>query len=125
MRCRASADLTVSSLTAQSCVSSPSIRATDIDFLGSALTIKSGSTYVTSMSASTGNILNIKDIIGVNNILGSGVFFCGNKRALLLYASVRNHIPTTNSTIEPMNLHRPGQHHIIGNRNDGNRRNNY
>ena len=48
----ASTDLIVSSLTTQSYVSSPSVRATDIDFFGSTLTIKSGSTCFTSMSAS-------------------------------------------------------------------------
>ena len=82
----ASTDLIVSSLTAQSYVSSPSVRATDIDFLGTTLTIKNGSTYFASMSASTGikhftytdfnnnNIININHIIGVTNILGSGNF---------------------------------------------------
>jgi hypothetical protein len=55
-------------------------------FLGTTLTIKSGSTYFASMSASTGikhftytdfnnnNIININQIIGVTNILGSGNF---------------------------------------------------
>ena len=49
-----SADLVVSSLTAQTYVSTPTLRATNIEFLDTSLTIKTGSTYFTSMSPSTG-----------------------------------------------------------------------
>ena len=82
----ASTDLVVSSLTAQTHVSTPTLRATNIEFLDTSLTIKTGSTYFTSMSPSTGikhytytdfnnnHIINIRDITGVNNILGSGIF---------------------------------------------------
>jgi len=90
--------LAVSSLTAQSYVSSPSLRATDIDFLGTTLTIKSGSTYFTSMSASTGikhytyqdfnnnYIYNVNEITGINNIIGSGI--CAAARGSYNYRQV-------------------------------------
>ena len=82
----ASTDIIVSSLTAQAYVSSPSVRATDIDFLGTTLTIKNGSTYFASMSASTGitqftytafnnnYIYNVNEITGISSIIGSGIF---------------------------------------------------
>ena len=82
----ASTDLVVSSLTAQTYVSTPTLRATNIEFLDTSLTIKTGSTYFTSMSPSTSirhytytnfnnnDIYNVRNIEGINNILGSGIF---------------------------------------------------
>ena len=49
-----STDLVVASLTTQTYVSTPTLRATNIEFLDTSLTIKTGSTYFTSMSPSTG-----------------------------------------------------------------------
>ncbi|MFM7988445.1 MAG: hypothetical protein ACKPKO_54945, partial [Candidatus Fonsibacter sp.] len=117
-----STNLTMGSITAQTNVVTPVVRTTDIDFSDVAnsgatlLSIKSGTTTLLSMAQTVGikhftysdfnnnYVYNIKEINGIDHILGSGIFAATRGSFMYLQASGSSYMRPTTPTVQGIYL---------------------
>ncbi|MFM7979494.1 MAG: hypothetical protein ACKPKO_09285, partial [Candidatus Fonsibacter sp.] len=113
-----SSTLTLSTLVAQTNVNTPTIRTTNIEFSDVAssgatlLSIKSGTTTFMTMAPTVGikhvtysdfnnnYVYNINEIVGINNIMGSGIFVATRGSFTYLQASGSSYLRPTAPSVQ-------------------------